>query len=56
MKRLRAAWRQYRAHRAFARALAAQHLCCGGNCTTADSVLRAQLGAVHIPRQTRREP
>lgn len=55
MNRIRAALRQYRAHRAFARARAAQRGCCGGNCTSADAVLRGQLGPVYIPRQRRNE-
>jgi len=36
VSRLRAAWRSYRAHRAYLRAREAQRHHCGGMCTTAD--------------------
>lgn len=55
MSRIRTAWRQYRAHRELARAIATQRRCCFGRCTTADAARLAQLGTVHIPRQIRRE-
>lgn len=52
MNRLRAAWRRHRAHRAYVRALTAQRLCCGGQCTTADNArVLAQLPPVHVPRE-----